>query len=77
MHNFLNPRILNVNPSRQAVAQQCRPGVTGLWQVMSRHDTTFDSRVRFDEAYGRNLSASGDLSLILRTPKAMLLRTGA
>ncbi|MGD9919727.1 MAG: sugar transferase, partial [Paenirhodobacter sp.] len=54
-----------------------RPGITGLWQVFSRHDTTFASRVRFDEAYGRNLSASGDLSLILRTAKVVLLRTGA
>lgn len=54
-----------------------RPGVTGLWQVFSRHDTTFASRVRFDEAYGQNLSALGDLSLILRTAKVVLSRTGA
>lgn len=53
-----------------------RPGVTGLWQVFSRHDTTFASRVRFDEAYGANLSLLADLSLILRTAKAVLLRTG-
>lgn len=54
-----------------------RPGVTGLWQVFSRHDTTFASRVRFDEAYGRNLSVLGDLSLILRTARVVLTRTGA
>lgn len=54
-----------------------RPGVTGLWQVMSRHDTTFASRVRFDEAYGAHLRATGDLALILRTAKVVLLRTGA
>lgn len=53
-----------------------RPGVTGLWQVCSRHDTTFASRVRFDEAYGANLSMLADLSLILRTAKVVLLRTG-
>lgn len=54
-----------------------RPGVTGLWQVMSRHDTTFPTRVRFDEAYGSNLHALGDLGLILRTAKVVLTRTGA
>ncbi|MFC5739245.1 sugar transferase [Sinirhodobacter huangdaonensis] len=54
-----------------------RPGVTGLWQVFSRHDTTFASRVRFDEAYGANLSMLADLSLILRTAKVIFLRTGA
>lgn len=54
-----------------------RPGVTGPWQVFSRHDTTFASRVRFDEAYGANLSMLADLSLILRTAKVIFLRTGA
>lgn len=54
-----------------------RPGVTGLWQVLSRHDTTFASRVRFDEAYGANLSATADLSLIARTAKVVLFRTGS
>lgn len=53
-----------------------RPGVTGLWQVFSRHDTTFGSRVRFDEAYGANLSLLGDLSLIFRTAMVVLTRTG-
>jgi len=72
-------------PTQQAIYDQAggrayyrlRPGVTGLWQVFSRHDTTFASRVRFDETYGHNLSARGDLSLILRTAKVVLLRTGA
>lgn len=53
-----------------------RPGVTGLWQVFCRQDTTFAARVCFDEAYSANLSAIGDLSLILRTAKAVLSRTG-
>lgn len=52
-----------------------RPGVTGLWQIFSRHDTSFAARVRFDEAYGANLSLAGDLGLILRTARAVLSRT--
>lgn len=54
-----------------------RPGVTGLWQIFSRHDTTFASRVRFDEAYGANLSPMADLGLIVHTAKVVLTRTGA
>ncbi|SOB99327.1 lipopolysaccharide/colanic/teichoic acid biosynthesis glycosyltransferase [Rhodobacter maris] len=54
-----------------------RPGVTGLWQVFSRCDTTFGSRIRFDEAYAANMSARGDLALILRTAGVVLTRTGA
>lgn len=54
-----------------------KPGVTGLWQVISRHDTTFASRVRFDEAYGADVSLMGGCSLILQTVKVVLNRTGA
>ncbi|MFD2175769.1 sugar transferase [Rhodobacter lacus] len=72
-------------PSQKAIYDEAggkayyrmRPGVTGLWQVFSRKDTTFGSRVRFDEAYGANMSAMGDLSLILRTATVVLKRTGA
>ncbi|WP_223638380.1 sugar transferase [Rhodobacter sp. TJ_12] len=53
-----------------------RPGVTGLWQVVGRHDTTFANRVRFDEAYGRSCSLMADLSLIFRTAKVVVMRTG-
>lgn len=59
------------------VYYRMRPGVTGLWQIMSRHDTTFASRVKFDETYGSKLTMRGDLSLILRTATVVLLRTGA
>ena len=59
------------------VYYRMRPGITGLWQIMSRHDTTFASRVKFDEIYGSKLTMLGDMSLILRTAKVLLLRTGA
>ncbi|WP_376870444.1 sugar transferase [Albirhodobacter sp. R86504] len=54
-----------------------RPGITGLWQICSRNDTTFAARVRFDEEYARNLSASNDVSLILNTAKVVVQHTGA
>lgn len=54
-----------------------RPGVTGLWQIHSRGDTTFEARVKFDEAYANTLSLRGDISLILSTAKVVVRHTGA
>jgi len=33
-----------------------RPGMTGLWQVSGRNNTTFEERARFDIYYIRNWS---------------------
>jgi lipopolysaccharide/colanic/teichoic acid biosynthesis glycosyltransferase len=54
-----------------------RPGVTGLWQVMGRNDTTYDERVRLDAAYATSWSLKGDLWILLRTIPAVLLSRGA
>lgn len=53
-----------------------RPGVTGLWQIVSRNDTTFEARARFDESYAKTLSLRGDISLILRTAGVVIVHTG-
>lgn len=53
-----------------------RPGVTGPWQVFGRSVTTFEGRVKFDDAYYRNLSFLSDLGLVLRTAKVVVCRTG-
>lgn len=53
-----------------------RPGVTGPWQVFGRSATTFSDRVKFDEAYYKNLSMTADLGLVLRTVKVVVCRTG-
>lgn len=53
-----------------------RPGVTGLWQIFSRHDTTFATRVQFDENYAEGMSLLSDLGLILRTVRVVLRGTG-
>jgi len=47
---------------------QCvRPGMTGLWQVSGRADTTYTDRVRYDEYYIRNWSLWMDVYIMLRT----------
>jgi Undecaprenyl-phosphate galactose phosphotransferase WbaP len=54
-----------------------KPGVTGLWQVSGRNDTTYAERVALDVAYVRNWSIWLDLSIILRTVPAVLFSKGA
>jgi exopolysaccharide production protein ExoY len=54
-----------------------RPGITGLWQVSGRSDTTFDERVALDARYVRERSLAGDLWIVLRTVGALLGQKGA
>jgi Undecaprenyl-phosphate galactose phosphotransferase WbaP len=54
-----------------------RPGLTGLWQVSGRSDTTYAERVRLDTWYVINWSPWLDLGILLRTIPAVLLRRGA
>ena len=49
-----------------------RPGITGLWQVSGRNDTTYDERLQFDEFYVRNWSPWLDMHLLARTVSALL-----
>jgi Undecaprenyl-phosphate galactose phosphotransferase WbaP len=53
------------------------PGITGLWQVSGRNDTTFDQRVAFDTYYVNNWTPWLDLYIIVRTFKAVLTARGA
>lgn len=54
-----------------------RPGLTGLWQVSGRSDTSYATRVALDVAYITRPSLREDLRILLRTPAAILLRRGA
>jgi lipopolysaccharide/colanic/teichoic acid biosynthesis glycosyltransferase len=53
------------------------PGMTGLWQVAGRSDLTFDDLVRLDFYYIENWSIWLDISILLKTPAAVLRRKGA
>lgn len=54
-----------------------KPGITGLWQISGRNDTTYEQRVSFDEYYVSNWSLWMDLYILGRTLKTVLLREGA
>ncbi|ARJ68966.1 sugar transferase [Paracoccus contaminans] len=54
-----------------------RPGLTGLWQISGRSDTTYAERIRLDCRYVRRWTLWGDLRIILLTIPALALSRGA
>ena len=56
---------------------EVKPGITGLWQVKGRSRTTFDEMVRLDIKYIHEQSPWLDTKIVLQTPRAVLLGTGA
>ncbi len=54
-----------------------RPGLTGLWQVSGRNDTTYAERVAMDAYYVRNWSPWLDLYILARTIWVVLFAKGA
>lgn len=64
----------NVDVKRRLLV---KPGVTGLWQVNGRSDLPWDESVRLDLSYVDNWSMAGDLLLIAKTVKAVVVSDGA
>ena len=54
-----------------------KPGMTGLWQVSGRSDTSFDGWVKLDLYYIDQWSLLMDLRILLRTLPAVLRGSGA
>ena len=54
-----------------------KPGLTGLWQVSGRNNTTYKERVDMDLYYMKNKSLWLDLKILVRTIPAVLFREGA
>lgn len=54
-----------------------RPGLTGIWQVSGRNDTSYEIRIYLDEKYVDSYNFLLDLALILKTIPKMLFSKGA
>jgi lipopolysaccharide/colanic/teichoic acid biosynthesis glycosyltransferase len=54
-----------------------QPGITGLWQVSGRNDTTYAERVRLDAYYVRNWSLWMDAYILFKTFWVVLKHDGA
>ena len=54
-----------------------RPGMTGLWQVSGRNNTSYDERVALDRRYVEERSMWMDLRILVKTVKVVVARDGA
>jgi Undecaprenyl-phosphate galactose phosphotransferase WbaP len=80
--SLVGPRPVTVSEMDQYGAEadryrRVRPGITGLWQVSGRSDTTYAQRVSLDAWYVANWSPWHDIVIILKTIPAVLSRRGA
>jgi Undecaprenyl-phosphate galactose phosphotransferase WbaP len=57
--------------------KRVRPGITGMWQVSGRNDTSYDERLRLVAFYVRNWSPWLDLHILAATVQVVLFRRGA
>lgn len=60
-----------------ATYARMRPGLTGLWQVSGRNDTTYQQRVDYDCYYIRNWSFGLDAKIFIKTFRAVISGVGA
>lgn len=56
---------------------ETKPGITGLWQVSGRSDTSYQRRVALDVWYVRNWTLWHDIAILLKTIPAVLFQRGA
>jgi lipopolysaccharide/colanic/teichoic acid biosynthesis glycosyltransferase len=54
-----------------------KPGITGLWQVSGRSETTYTKRVDLDVFYIEHWSLGLDLRILCRTLRTVTARRGA
>jgi exopolysaccharide production protein ExoY len=53
------------------------PGLTGLWQVSGRSDTSYAERVALDRAYASQWTLTRDLGILIKTVPAVLSQRGS
>lgn len=73
-HQLADVQRYDKTASRRLLA---KPGMTGLWQVSGRSDTTWDENVHYDLYYVENWSLSMDIVILFRTIKVVVTGLGA
>jgi lipopolysaccharide/colanic/teichoic acid biosynthesis glycosyltransferase len=61
---------------KEAIILRVKPGITGIWQVTWRNESTFEQRLQLDVEYVRNWSPWLDLYVLARTVPVVLGGTG-
>lgn len=81
--SLVGPRPLQAEESRAygdaylELYGKVRPGISGLWQVSGRSDTTVSERMDLDVEYVFRQSFWLDLKILFKTVPVVLKRTGA
>jgi undecaprenyl-phosphate galactose phosphotransferase len=59
------------------IVLSAKPGITGHWQVSGRSEVNFDKRIKMDADYVKKRSLFMDISILLKSPWAMISGKGA
>lgn len=54
-----------------------KPGLTGMWQISGRSETTFDERLEIESKYSNEISFKTDINILVQTVKVLVLKKGA
>lgn len=54
-----------------------KPGITGYWQINGRSDLDYSDRVRLEMAYVHQWSLKLDITIMAKTPRAIVSKHGA
>ena len=54
-----------------------KPGLSGLWQVMGRSNTTFEERLKLEQYYSNNFGFRIDIKIFFKTFGVVLKHKGA
>ena len=75
--SFVGPRpVVSDELSRYGLSNRyylrARPGITGLWQVSGRSNTSYARRIAFDRVYVLKSGTAMDMSILARTLPAVI-----
>ncbi len=59
------------------IIHSVHPGITGLWQVSGRSDSSYEKRLSLDSWYVRNWNLWLDIVILIRTVRVVLKKEGA
>lgn len=71
------PRELDFLENSMELVFGVQPGITGLWQVSGRSNTSYDYRIALDSWYVRNWNLWLDIVILFKTLKVVLKKEGA
>jgi len=72
----LLPEYLPLYNKEQKKRHTVKPGITGLTQVSGRNAISWEDKFNFDIIYIEHISFMGDLSIIIKTIKKVLISEG-